>query len=299
VELGTKSGEPTEGEIDVHATDAAAARFFIDPSAMETARLPPLERVYAPVRKRPAARVLLEATKLANADGPLIVMAEQPVGRGRVLFIGTDVLWQWQTLAPAETRVTPHRTYWQRALRALAPTRPVGGASVWLLPERTRGEVGQPLTVRAIAHGSAAADSLVMNVILPDEKRTTLATVVDAKQAGQWRATFTPTQPGTYRITAAARVEGQPAGEATTVVEVTPGGELADTLPDADLLGRIAQASGGRVINSTDATTWPTAHPEPVVRRATVELWRDGWLLVLLTVVLGLDWLLRLLRGYV
>jgi len=214
----------------VRATDSAAARFFFDPSA-ELTKLPPLERIYAPVRKRPGARVLLEASTLANSYGPLIVMAEQTVGRGRVLFVGTDSLYLWQTLSPADGATTPHRTYWQRALRALAPARPVGDGGLWLLPERTRVQAGQPLTVWAEARGTATNGSLSVSVTPPDEKTIALATVADTAQPGRWRATFTPPTPGTYRIASAIRVEGQSAGEAASLVEVTPNEELSDTAP--------------------------------------------------------------------
>jgi hypothetical protein len=94
-------------------------------------------------------------------------------------------------------------------------------------------------------------------------------------------------------------VDGQPAGESSTLVEVTPNEEMTDTAPDPDTLGRIAQASGGRIVNPSDPSTWPIAEATAVTRRATLDLWGDGLLLVLLTMVLGVDWLFRLLRGYV
>ena len=46
------------------------------------------------------------------------------------------------------------------------------------------------------------------------------------------------------------------------------------------------------------AVTRPVAEAMPVTRRVTLDCWGDGLLLVLLTMVLGLDWLFRLLRGY-
>lgn len=298
VELGPQSGTPTEGDIAVRAPDPEAARFFVEDTS-GPATLPPLERVYPSVRKRPAAHVLLEAPKLANAYGPLIVMAEQPAGRGRVLFVGTDALWQWQTLAPQDGRPTPHRAFWQRTLRALAPARPLADAGLWLLPERTRVAAGQPLTVWASALGPATGGTVSLTATLPDDRRTPLAAVADPARPGRWRATFTPTSPGTYHLAASVRVDGQPGGEAVTAIEVGPSGEMADTTPDPDTLGRIAQASGGRVIDPADPATWPADEPLPVARRETLSLWGDGWLLVLLILVLGADWLVRLFRGYV
>jgi len=298
VELGPESGLPTEGDVEVRASDSMGARFFFEPSS-ESAALPPLDRVYAPVRKRPGARVLLEASRLANSFGPLIVMAEQTVGRGRVLFVGTDSLYLWQTLSAGDGETTPHRTYWQRALRALAPARPAGDTSLWLLPERTRMQAGQQLAVWAESRGAGSAAALSMSITPPDDKTVALACTPDAAHPGRWRASFTPPTPGTYRIASALRVEGQPAGEASTLIEVTPNEEMTDTAPDPDTLGRIAQASGGRIVNPADPATWPIADAIAVTRRVTLDFWGDGLLLVMLTMVLGLDWLFRLLRGYV
>jgi hypothetical protein len=297
VELAPESGAPTEGEIEVRA-DEYAAHFFFDASARD-AKLPPLERVYAPVRKRPAARVWLESTKLANSYGPLIVMAEQTVGRGRVLFIGTDSLYQWQTNTANESGISPHRVFWQRALRALTPARPLNDAGVWLLPERTRLEAGQALTVWAEARGEAVGGSLKMDVALSDGKPTVLSTVRDSAHPGRWRATFTPAKTGAYRVTASVQVDGQPAGDSATVVEATPNGELTDTSPNPENLERIARASGGQVVDPSQSATWPHDDASEVVERRTVDFWGDGLILILLTSVLGLDWLLRLLRGYV
>src|SRR5262249_10824496 len=151
--------------------------------------------------------VLLETTKLSNAFGPLIVMAEQTVGRGRVLFVGTDSLYLWQTLAPPEG-VTPHKAYWQRALRALAPARPVADGGLWLLPERTRLAAGQPLTVWVEARGPATGGTVAVTATMPDENRTTLAAVSDANKPGRWRATFTPPKPGAYQLRSTVRVDG-------------------------------------------------------------------------------------------
>ena len=63
---------------------------------VQLAQLPPLDQVYPALRKRPAASVLLEATRQANNHGNLIVMAEHTVGRGRVLEMDGSGKIRWQ-----------------------------------------------------------------------------------------------------------------------------------------------------------------------------------------------------------
>src|SRR5204863_6264751 len=114
--------------------------------------LPALDRVYPPLRKRPAATILLEAAGRANAYGNLIVLAEHTVGRGRVLFIGTDALWNWQTTGPLDAQgVTPYAAFWQQTMRALAPIGATrnGDVTLSVQPDRSRYEAGQRATITA------------------------------------------------------------------------------------------------------------------------------------------------------
>ena len=130
VEIGPDTGTPIEGPIDTRLRpDAAGSPFFFQLNTGIAEQLPPMDRIYPVLRKRPGATVLLEAVKQRNAYGNLIVLAEQTVGRGRVLWVGTDTLWKWQTLAPPGPGPTPYSVFWQQALRALAPARPSAGRS--------------------------------------------------------------------------------------------------------------------------------------------------------------------------
>lgn len=303
VEVARQSGAPTEGPVAVRlGNDTAAASFLFDAaSGGKVTGLPPLDRVYAPVRKRPAAHVVLQAAQLANAYGPLLIMAEHTVGRGRVLFIGTDTLWKWHTLAPGDSGESPHRTFWQQTARAMTPPRPLADAALWLIPDRTRAEAGQPVTLRALARGPAAAGQLSASAALPDDSHAPLVFSPDPIEPGTWRCTFTPSATGPLRISANVRVDGKPAGDAEITIEVVPArSESADTRPNYAALARLASATGGNVIDPADPATWPSAGTTYTdVQRHTVELWNDGVLLVTLALLLGTDWLLRLLRGFV
>jgi hypothetical protein len=70
---------------------------------------------------------------------------------------------------------------------------------------------------------------------------------------------------------------------------------------DSANLTRIASGTGGTVLDPDDSATWPspTAAPTIVTERVTVDLWNQSYLLILLVLFAGSDWLIRLLRGYV
>src|SRR5262249_9971408 len=143
---------PVAGPVQVQiTTEGARSPFFLQPGSATSTSLPTLDQIYPPLRKKPAATVLLVASGVGNAFGPFIVMSEHTVGRGRVLFVGTDTLWKWQTLTTAgDEKTTPYHLFWQQSLRALAPTRPGGSAvNLWLQPGRSRYEAGQRVSIRA------------------------------------------------------------------------------------------------------------------------------------------------------
>jgi len=307
VELGTGAGKPVEGPIEVRLrSDSSQSPFFFQVRTGAAEKLPPLDQIYPVLRKRAGATVLLEAVKNRNSYGNLIVMAEHTVGRGRVLFVGTDTLWKWQTLAAANDGPTPYSIFWQQAFRALTPAKSsLGPVSLWLTPSRTRGEVGRSMVLlaeiqseHALPHGS-----LQGTVLLPDDKRLPLVFSADPAQPRHFRADFTPPARGPYRLSAEFLVEGKSVAQATTAVEIEEArGEESDRGVDAVSLARIAAASGGQVIDPARSETWPAASERAlatVARFQTIDLWNNFTLLLILCALLGTDWFLRMFKGLV
>jgi hypothetical protein len=304
VELARESAESVGGPVEVRVSpDGVESPFAVPPRG----GLPPLDQVYPPLRKRPGATVLLEASRLRNAYGNLIVLAEQTVGRGRVLYVGTDTLWKWQTRAePQAGGVTPYRLFWQQALRALTPTQPRRpGVGLTLQAERSRTAAGRPLRLRAEVESDRplARAEVKATVTLPDDRRVPLTFAADPTDPGLWLADFAPAEPGPYRIHASLAAGGQVAAEAEALFDVpATSSEQADAGVDRAGLERLATVTGGKVIDPERPETWPEPGKEsgPVVTRArTIDLWQNFALVLVLMGLLGIDWLVRLRRGFV
>ena len=307
VELLRDSGDPVVGPVEVRVTaDGALSPFFAELGSGNRSR-PSLDQIYPVLRSRPGATVLLEAAQKANATGNLIVMAEQTVGRGRVLFVGTDTLWKWQTLAaPNEATTTPYSRFWQQALRALAPAQPAGGGvSLHIASQRSRNVVGRAVVLTAVVQSDRILAGLgVQGVVeLPEGGRLPLAFTSDPTAPGRFRAEFEASRSGAHRVLASVRAEGRIAAETTAELEVEqPHDELSDVSVDRANLARLSAATGGRVIDVSDRESWSFDAEQdrpPVPQTRTLELWNNGTLLLVLCGLLGADWLIRLLRGYV
>jgi hypothetical protein len=307
VELARESGTPIAGPIDVRIrADSGSSPFFFQLQSGDKAKLPPLDQIYPPLRKRPAATVLLEAEKQANSYGKLIVIAEHTVGKGRVLFVGTDTLWKWQTLADASEGPTPYSLFWQQAFRALTPARSyLGGVQLWLQASRTRTEAGRPIVVEAEVQAlrPLARPKLQATVELPDKRTLPLAFAADAANPRLFRAEFESDLPGPHTIKASVLADGKSVADGSTVVHMEEArGEEHDRGIDHANLLRIAAATGGKAIDPARAETWPDTKEQnrPVVlQERTVDLWNNFTLMFLLCGLLGVDWVCRIMKGFV
>jgi len=310
VELSSESGRPTPGPVATRITpEGLASPLFFGRGVTSGSRwndLPALDQIYAPLRKKPAATVLVEAAGLANAFGNLIVMAEHTVGRGRVIYIGTDTLWKWQTIPPLDSdNNSPFSVFWQQTLRATSRG-PLGqgACNVWLRTDRSRYQVGQIVTLRVQADNAPPPPTtLEAALTLPGETTLPLILRADPTTPNVSVAQFEATTAGQYRITATLNAGGKSLADGVLAVDVEQAdSELADTAVDEVQMRRIAMSTGGQCVDLSDRTTWPGVDDDelPTIRRTRrVNLW-DGFVLpVLLCAVLGCDWLIRLLRGYV
>ena len=315
VELTRESGTPISGQIEVRLTPEGKASSWFTLTEKQGAAaatstpavtLPTLEHVYPVLRKRPLATVLLEAAGQQNAYGPLVIIAEQNVGRGRVLFLGTDTLWRWQSHGPrTDEGVTLHSAFWQQAFRALAPTELTSARrQLFLRPERTQYRVGDfvRFTAELSAGEETAAPTFEGTVVLPDGRRLPLSLQSHEQVKETSSAQFEPSQSGRYRIEVAARSEGQNVADASVVIEVASRGNETDGSPvDHAALDRWAAATGGRRIerNKPDGWVEPDSRSSTtVVRRQAFDLWHNFAMVLLLCVLQAVDWTLRLFRGY-
>lgn len=311
VEIAPDSATPTQGPVEVRLTsEASQSPLFFSPAGGSAAQrwgaLPAMDQIYAPLRKRPAATILIEATSNANAYGNLIVIAEHTVGRGRVVYVGTDTLWKWQMMgAVDEAGNTPYTAFWQQTLRALAPRRlSTGSTNLWVQPERTQYGTGQTVNIETVIESDRpiTAPKVESSVTLPDGQTLPLVLLPDAAKPGTYRAKFDTTLPGSYRVAAVLTSDGRPVADTVAAINVhESASETGRIAIDHAGMSRLATVTGGRVIDPDQGNTWPDVPGGniSITQTRRVSLWDGFWLPVLLCLVLGTDWLLRLLRGYV
>lgn len=315
VVITPESAVPVPGPIAVTPSPegAASSLFFLPESEEGRAApvdwndLPAMDQIYVPQRKKPAATVLAEADDPSGVGRKLIVMAEHTVGRGRVLYVGTDTLWKWQMLGRAdEAGNTAYRYFWQQALRAMTPTRAAGrGVDIWLETDRSRYRSGETVRVSAEIEGATAAEEQKIegHTILPDGRKVPLTLLADPVAPHVLRDELIAPSRGHYQITATMLSEGKMVSEVRTTFDVDDApAETSRVRVNKAMLQYIASGTGGQVVDPADPRTWPGRESTDQIATSelrTVDLWSSFLLPVGLVLLLGFDWLVRLLRGFV
>jgi hypothetical protein len=136
-----------------------------------------------------------------------------------------------------------------------------------------------------------------LRITHPDGRVEEASARIDDAQAGRYTAEFKFDAPGIYRVAATARRDGSPLGAHERWLLV--GGsdlEMADPRLNADVLTRVAVASGGAYVNAVDVARLPellvAAAAAPASPR-TEELWNTPWVFGFIVLLLGTEWVLR------
>lgn len=224
------------------------------------------------------------ATVLAKVEGPGIsrpLIAERYAGRGRVLFIGDDTTYRWRR------NIGSHLFYrfWGQAIRHVARNKDRGGESSWMEVSPGRAEPGDPVAIELFAVDSDGKplDRADVIVQIAGGEGQEQATVARTAQAGHFRGVWQPKNLGSYRLT----YTDQKGKEVTGGVAVTGSGrELRRPSVDRDLLGSMADATGGGLIEVDQFAKLPEVlrgKPMAVTQTHEEEVW-DNWLTLIVLV---------------
>jgi hypothetical protein len=263
---------------------------------------------------KPGASILAAVQGSGPGDAAA-VMAAQPYGLGKVLWIGTDATWRWRY------RVGDlyHYRFWGQVVRwAAAGKLAAGNDWVRFGPERSRlpeGENTRLIARFADSVPGVGPEQLVVARIFktvarpgepPQAEGAAVAIIPLHAVSGQPRtfaATAPALSPGRYLVRleigqVAEGVSSRTSPPPEIVLEITPRqtSELVELSAARDPLDRLAAATGGRVFTVSDADQLPgVLHRRLIVKTRTEEmtLWDRPWALGLFFGILTIEWILR------
>jgi hypothetical protein len=238
--------------------------------------------------------------QLRGYEQPVLVY--QRYGRGLSVALPVQDSWTWHMNADIPVGDMTFTTFWRQLLRWLTSDVP-GRVTVRTSPDQVNPR--SPVEVRAEVLDSAFLKvndaDVVAHVTGPSKavRDITLEWAVD--RDGEYRATFTPDEPGLYVVRVEARrKDGGVAGDSAFVRVAELNGEFVDAEMRASLLKRIADETGGRFYTPSGIGTLP-ADLAMSKRGVTVvnemDLWDMPIVFLLLVALVGSEWGYRKLRG--
>ncbi len=246
---------------------------------------------------KPGASLLLSGTDQNRREQ--VVLAWQRYGRGKALVLPVQDTWLWRMHASMAVEDTTHRYFWQRLTRWLVDGVPEP-AMVTLSSDRV--QPGEPVTISAEMFDReyrGINDARVLaHVTSPSGRVQDVPMEWTVEQDGEYRAQFTPTEDGLYRVAVdGVRRSGEATGRGTSSVRVGPSdAEYFDAAMRASLLRRLSEETGGRFFRSADTSLLADAISYSG-RGVTVVEERDLWDMpfVLLAVLglMGAEWITR------
>ena len=239
-------------------------------------------------------------TSLRSYQQPVLVY--QRYGRGLSIAFPVQDSWQWQMDPSTPVGDQTFSRFWRQMLRWL--TSDVPSRVVVSLPS------DQVNPKNPVAMRTSVADSL----FLPRNDAKVVAHITSDSgvsrdlpfdwaidRDGEYRATFTPDQPGTYTINVTAKLPSGAVASDTSYVRVADlNTEYFDAEMRAPLLQRIADETGGRFYTPKTASTLPedvamSKHGVTVVNQ--MDLWDMPAIFLLLVALVTAEWSYRKARG--
>lgn len=264
------------------------------------AEMPAFRTVTRSTHIKPAADILATVRDEAGTSYPALVA--QPYGDGRAAALLIGDLWRW-TLRREPDQPEDLAKAWRQTVRwlvadvpnrtqaAVAPVE-AGAATAMLVQTRVRDAAFAPMDNASVK----------ITVHAPDQPPLTLDAEPSLAEPGLFEATYVPRERGGYRVEVVAYDEdGEETGR--DVVGWTTdhaADEFRSVDVDRELLGDLAEASGGEVVPIDDLDDFVESLPArraPVTEAWTSPLWHAPWVLLLAICCLAGEWVLRRLRG--
>ncbi len=255
----------------------------------------------APCRALPGALTYVDAVIPGGENLP--VMVERRFGAGMTFHLGIDSLWRWRY----EVADRYHTKFWNQlaahlmeapfAVRDKYVALDAGGpayAASDAAPIRVRldDREGKPLL-------DASAQALLFR---NGTHCATITLAPDPNRGGVYRGATAPLEPGEYEV--GVQVAGfsdlEMKARTTFTVEERVAKEFLDLTCDEELLGDLAEVSGGVYLREEDASALPALLAplsEGKVLVAETRLANSYLLFVPIVALLALEWLLRKRTG--
>ena len=247
---------------------------------------------------KPGASVLANITTI-NGSQPALVT--QRFGKGRTLAFVVGDFWRWAMRRP-ETDTNDLAQNWRQTARWITGD----------VPKRVEVEIAEPddptgphqisIRVRDAKYKLLDNAEIAIEVTEPDGSKISTSAKVSEQEAGLYLAEYWSKSDGGYLCNVKVQEQGS---EESIMVETgwtaqPSAREFSRVLPDTDSLRRLAEKSGGEIVNEKDIAQFVSSLPTrkvPIMEARVEPLWHRPWLVLCAIGCLVLEWGIRRWKG--
>jgi len=269
------------------------------------AKLPVLARAWQGERRKAFAQVLAEGvSRLGDQTRRIPVVVSQHHGKGRVVVVNSDDLWQWDFFPKFEGASQLYKDFWLSLFHWTVVHADFLPGQDWSLGLSDQlAESGQSVRARVMSRAASSGAAPLIRLARGNSVVQELTPAAVPGQSDAWEGLFSVGQPGTYRVELVER--GSPPAVAQVFETLTvkpPPAEEDDLSPDREVMEKLAKDTEGRVITEQElaALLKPPAPEAPAPSRENAE-WASAWdrgpWLAGILALLGGEWFLRRRNG--
>jgi len=233
-----------------------------------------------------ASEALPAATVLARVEGPGVdrpLIVESYAGRGRVLFVGFDSTYRWRRNIGSQL----FYRFWGQAIRHVARDPGRDEKRSWMEVQPRRVKQGEQVSIELYTVGSDnnPATAATATVQVTGGKTPDKIELGKTAQPGQYRGAWQPGEAGQYQMT---YTDAKGSTLTSLLIVAGTGRELRYPSVNTELLGSIADATGGRMVtlwNIAEAVRHVREEPVKITHPYESDLW-DNW--IVLSLLVGL-----------
>jgi uncharacterized membrane protein len=261
------------------------------------AQLPALAAMAQVGGARPGAQVLAVALTAGGNPQPLI--AAQRYGQGRSMVFAGEASWRWRMMRPASDN--SYETIWRQLARWITAGAQ-GPVTIAAMSPTVAGVTDRvSILVRDENFRPIANAEVAVQITAPNGEKRAVNAALSNPQDGRYAVASRFDQAGVYRVEAIASRGSAKVGVASRPVLVG-GVDLEMTQPRLNeaVLRRLSSETRGRYLPADRADELPSHLRESRVDAGTPEqrdLWHNGWSLLAIIALLGVEWVMRRRAG--
>jgi hypothetical protein len=268
-------------------------------------KLPPLNQAQLCSTSRAFTQVLVHGVAASNGrDRKFPAVVSQRMGRGLILLVNSEGLWQWDFFPSFEGSSELYRNFWFRLLQwAVTYSDFLPGQHHSVKLGETVTIPGHPLSVKVLTRPSATPPPWKVRILSQGQVVQEFTSPPNQKDL-IWEGMITLNSPGNYRVELTSTQPKYPTLLNETIHVRPPPSEKDEISADPEFLIRLAKETGGAMIDTKALAQFFTEKPKvsTLIEKSDAQWepkWDRGFILMLILIFPVIEWSLRRRAGLI